>query len=139
MDEERRFTPRRGAAGWKVSNPPVLALAAVRAALESFAAVGMEALRAKSVALTSTFAQWLDGIPNLTVLTPPDPSARGAMLTLRLPGRAAAVHAALGAAGVVGDLRAPDVIRLTPVPLYNGWEDAWRAATALRAALTDAG
>jgi kynureninase len=59
------------------------------------------------------------------------------MLTLRIPGRAAAVHAALGAAGVVGDLRAPDTIRLTPVPLYNGWEDAWLAASTLRAVMAD--
>jgi kynureninase len=135
MDQERAFTPRRGAAGWKVSNPPVLALAAVRAALESFDAVGIDALRAKSVALTTSFAGWLRTIPGVRILTPDDPQARGAMLTLHLPGRASAVHEALGAAGVVGDLRAPDTIRLTPVPLYCGWEDAARAALALRHAL----
>jgi kynureninase len=45
------------------------------------------------------------------------------------------VHAALGRAGVVGDLRAPDTVRLTPVPLYTGWHDAWRAVAALRDAL----
>jgi kynureninase len=135
MDEERAFTPRPGAAGWKVSNPPVLALAAVRAALDSFAAVGIDALRAKSLALTASFAGWIDGLPGVRVLTPADPQCRGAMLTLHLPGRAAAVHEALGRAGVVGDLRAPDTIRLTPVPLYCGWEDAARAALALRAAL----
>jgi kynureninase len=135
MDEERRFVPRRGAAGWKVSNPPVLALAPVRASLEMFATVGIDALRAKSLALTADFAGWLDDVPGVQVLTPPDPDARGAMLTLRIPGRARAVHEALGAAGVIGDLRAPDTVRLTPVPLYTGWEDAWRAAAALRDAM----
>jgi kynureninase len=136
MDEERAFTPRRGAAGWKVSNPPVLALAPVRAALDMFAAVGMDALRAKSVALTASLAEWVAAIPGVRVLTPSDPDARGAMLTLHLPGRARQVHESLGRAGVVGDLRAPDTIRLTPVPLYTGWEDAARAALALDAITT---
>jgi kynureninase len=131
MSVERRFAARPGAAGWKVSNPPILALAPVGASLEIFAEAGMDALRAKSLALTGDLLDLVAEIPGLTVLTPADPAARGCQVSVRVAD-AARVHQALHDAGVIGDLRDPDVIRLAPTPLYNGWEDVWRAASALR-------
>jgi kynureninase len=69
-------------------------------------------------------------VPDVEILTPHDPAARGAQLSLQM---AAAPRrlAALEAADVVADFREPDIIRVAPVPLYNTYRDAWRAAMAL--------
>ena len=130
------FVPDRGAAGWKVSTASMLALAPLAASLAIFDEVGMPALRARSVALTGYLAALLEDLA-VDVITPRDPAARGAQLSLRFDSaaRAEEVLAGLAARGVVSDFRAPDVIRLAPVPLYNGYRDAWTAVARLREAL----
>ena len=84
----REFVPAPGADGWQLSNPPILALAPLRASLEIFDAAGMERLRAKSLALTG----WLGGLLErecaqvLEILTPAEPARRGSQLSLRVKG-----------------------------------------------------
>lgn len=131
------FTPQRGAAGWQLSNAPVLSMAALRASLEIFSEATMPALRRKSEGLTAFLAELLEAIPNsaLRVLTPADPAARGCQISLHAPGLADTLDARLQAAGVVCDVRRPDVIRLAPVPLYNTYEEVWCFAQILREAL----
>ena len=131
MARELRLQP--GAAGWQVSNAPVLSMAALHASLDLFARATMPALRKKSVALTGYLLALVDdlGVP---VITPRDPDARGAQLSLRIP-NADAVAKRLLARGVYVDERKPDVIRVAPAPLYNSHEDAWRFAEVLRATL----
>jgi kynureninase len=129
------FEPATGAAGWAVSNPPVFSTAALRASLPLFENAGMAALRAKSVALTA----WLERLVRqqagaaITIITPPDPAQRGCQLSLRLRAaeRGRALFEALGRGGIVCDWREPDVIRLAPAPLYNGFVDVLRAAVLL--------
>lgn len=133
------FQAGPGAEGWKLSNPPILSLAPVAVALGIFDEVGMPALRARSERLTSYFSACLAALaPEASVLTPSDPAQRGAMLAVRLPD-ARGTLAALEAAGVVADFREPDIIRMAPVPLANGYLDAWRAAAAVGAAMQSAG
>lgn len=134
------FEPIPGADGWQVSTPSLLALAPVVASLEHFAAVGLPALRAKSIALTrymeSLIDARLDG--RVTVLTPRAPDERGAALSLRLEcGRDAARAAFEGLLkrGIVPDWREPGVIRAAPVPFYNSYDDAWLFVDALDAEL----
>ncbi len=136
------FVPARGAAGWQTSNAPVFSMAPLRASLALFDAATMPALRAKSVALTGllqaaidAFAPSLAADAGIDVLTPRAVDERGCQLSLALPGRAEALHAALLAAGVVGDHRRPDVIRLAPVPLYNRFADVVRFADVLASLL----
>jgi kynureninase len=127
------FRPAGDATGWRVSNPPILSLAPVAASLAIFDEVGLAAIRAKSIALTGYFEALIDElVPDARILTPRDPDARGAQLSLRLSDATRRLDA-LGAAGVVGDVREPDIIRLAPVPLYNTYRDAWAAARALAA------
>jgi kynureninase len=135
------FQPDRGAAGWQISTPPVLSLAPLAAALAQFDRAGMRALRAKSVALTGYLEALLAGLPGaaLEILTPADPEARGCQLSLRLGGRGRWLHDRLRAAGVVGDYRDPDVVRLAPAPLFNTFHEVWRAGHAVRAALAGEG
>jgi kynureninase len=129
----KTFTPRAGADGWQLSNPPILAMAPLVASLEIFSEVGMEALRTKSLALTGYLESLLDAIPGdrFEVITPREPERRGCQLSILVRENARALHTALGEAGVVCDYREPDVIRVAPVPLYNTFHDAWRFVSIL--------
>jgi len=135
MHLEREFRPHPGAEGWQLSNPPILALAPVAVALEDFDAAGLAALRAKSLRLTGYLEAWVDaaGSERIEILTPRDPAARGAQLSLRVREAPERLFAALQRAGVVVDRRPPDVIRAAPVPLYNSFHDVWRFGQALAA------
>lgn len=136
IDPDRRFdmadafVPAPGAAGWEASTISPVLLAPLAASLAIFDEVGMPALRARSVALTGYLASLLAGLP-VEVITPADPDARGAQLSLRFDD-AEAVLGDLAARGVVADFRAPDIIRVAPIPLYNSHHETWRFASILR-------
>lgn len=134
------FVPRAGAHGWQLSNAPVFNMIALEHSLEAFAAVGMAGLRKRSVQMTGAVLAALQGLQHspVEVITPLDPEARGAQLSLRLPGRGQQLQRALHARGIVADYRNPDVVRVAPAPLYNRWEDAARLVAALSDAVVDA-
>jgi kynureninase len=137
---EPAFVPAAGAAGFALSNPPIFSTAPLLASLGVFDAAGLAALRRKSVELTACLEALVACVAGsrLRQLTPAAPRQRGAQLSLQFAGggaHARAVFALLGAAGIVCDLREPDVMRIAPVPLYNGFEDAWRFASSLGDAL----
>ena len=128
------FKPTPGADGWQLSNPPILALAPLRASLDLFDRVGIAALRAKSRRLTGYLQALLDArlSERLEVLTPREPDQRGCQLSIRVVGgreRGRALFDHLSGRGVLGDWREPDVIRISPVPLYNTHADVLRFAT----------
>lgn len=124
------FIPASGAGGWEASTPPVLALAPLAASLAIFEEVGMPALRAKSIQLTGYLAGLLDGL-DVEVITPTEPAARGAQLSLRFDD-AEGILDGLAARGVTTDYRAPDIMRVAPIPLYNTYHEAWRFVQLLR-------
>jgi len=124
------FVPSVGASAWQLSNPPVLAMAPLRASLEIFQAAGTARLRQKSVAMSAFIEQGirshLGGF--LEILTPSDPDRRGCQVSMRVrSGRedGRQLFEYLEARGVITDWREPDVIRVAPVPLYNRFEDAY--------------
>ncbi len=125
------FEPRDGAAGWQISNPPILALAPLRSSLAIFDDVGMDAIRARSERLTAWLESLLDSMGIGEQITPRDPAARGAQLSLRIGDRAQHVEQELARRGAVIDFREPDVIRFAPAPLYNTFHEAWRFAHLL--------
>lgn len=132
------FVPTPGADGWQLSNPPILGLAPLRAALDLFDRVGMPALRQKSLRLTAYLEALVDERldPVLDVVTPRDPGQRGCQLSIRVRGgreQGRALFDHLAAQGVLGDWREPDVIRISPAPLYNTFEDVFRFAQAVEA------
>lgn len=119
-----------GAEGWQLSNPPILALAALRAAMDIFAEAGMDRLRAKSISLTAYMEFLLNrqASSRFEIITPKDPKRRGAQLSIRLPRNGRQLRDQLIAEGVIGDWREPDTFRVAAVPLYNSYEDVYRFA-----------
>jgi kynureninase len=138
MHLEPDFVPRPGADGWQLSNPPILAMAPLKASLDIFDEAGMPALRRKSIALTGYLEFLLDRLPagTIEVLTPRDPTARGCQLSLLVRhGECETLFHDLERAGIVCDTRKPDVIRVAPVPLYNTFHEVWRFARFLETRL----
>ena len=135
------FRPYRGAAGWQVSNHPLLGMVPLQASFAQFAAVGVPALRERSLLLTGWLEELLDARlgERIEILTPRDPASRGAQLSVRLRGargHGRALFDGLLARGLTCDWREPDVIRLAPAPMYNSCEDCWRAVELIEAALS---
>ena len=139
---EAGFRPAAGAEAWQLSNPPILAMAPLRASLVLFRQAGMEQLRAKSLAMTGWLADALDKELGewLEILSPSEPERRGCQLSLRLrqgQGRdrtaGRTLHAYLEQQGVVTDWREPDIIRVAPVPLYNSFADCAEFLLRVRA------
>jgi kynureninase len=131
---EPGFVARPGAEGWAVSTPTVLALAPLRASLEQFDRVGLDALRARSLRLTAYLEELLDEVAatrRMAVTTPRDPERRGCQLSVSCDGARALAARLRAGHGVVCDFREPDVLRFAPVPLYNTYEDCRRVAVAL--------
>ncbi len=128
MHLNRDFEPVPTADGWQISNPPVLAVTPLIASLRLFDETGMAALRRKSIRLTSYLEYLIDRIPGgrYEIITPRDPEARGCMLALLVRENAAGCQRALADAGVVCDFREPNIVRVAPVPLYNGFHEVWR-------------
>jgi kynureninase len=129
----RDFVPVEGADGWQLSNPSILATAPLLASLGIFEEAGLDALRAKSLALTGYLEFLVDRIPGgaYEMITPRDPAARGCQLSLRVQRDASGLQHRLEVAGIVADLREPGVLRFAPVPLYNTFTEVWRLARAL--------
>jgi kynureninase len=127
------YAPAPGMERARIGTPAVLAMRALDAALDVFDGIEPALLRAKSLALTSMVIAWADsaGIP---VATPREPQKRGSQVALRLP-HAYEVTQALIARGVVGDFRAPDLLRLGFAPLYLTFAQVWDALDVLRAVL----
>ncbi|MFQ6114017.1 MAG: kynureninase, partial [bacterium] len=122
------FEPIPGAAGWQVSNPPILPMAALRASMEIFAEVGMQKLRAKGEALTEYLQFLLEQSQhdNFTIITPRDKNQRGAQLSIGAKKDGKTLFHKLKANNIICDWREPDVIRAAPVPLYNTFMDVHR-------------
>lgn len=131
------FRPSTGAEGWQLSNPPIMALAPLRASLEIFAAAGIEQLRKKSVSLTGYLEFLLDqaNSDKFEVITPRDPERRGAQLSIRIRTNGRTVLDRLIGEGIICDWREPDILRVAPTPLYNTYSDAHRFAERFLAAL----
>ncbi len=128
FDMPDRFVPQFGAAGWQLSNAPVFSMAVFRVSMNLYSTVGMEALREKSRKMSAYLFALMDEIPGdrFQIITPTDPEARGCQVSIYVGEGAQGFFARLQEADVVCDFRKPNVIRLAPVPLYNGFAEIWK-------------
>jgi kynureninase len=131
------FHAMAGAEGWQLSNPPIFALAPLRASMEIFSETSIERLRAKSVSLTGYMEFLLreNRSAKFSIITPSEPERRGAQLSIRLMGMGRDICDRLAAEGVIGDWREPDTFRVAAVPLYNSYGDVFRFVEKFTAAL----
>ncbi|MFT4793694.1 MAG: kynureninase [Paracoccaceae bacterium] len=127
----RDYTPAPGVAGMRIGTPPVIALAALDAALDAWEGVEMANLRARSIALSEAFIAGIEALgAGLILASPRDPLARGSQVSFRHE-HSYAICRALIARGVIGDFRAPDVIRFGFAPLYVSPGDVAHAVDIL--------
>ena len=131
FDFEQVYRAGEGLARMRVGTPPVLAMAALDSALDIWDGVDMKALRTRAQALSERFiASVEDSCPMLELASPRDPEARGSQVSFRFAQGYAAMQACI-AQGVIGDFRAPDIMRFGITPLYIDAGDIDRAAAVI--------
>jgi kynureninase len=135
MDDD--FVPIPTAEGWQLSCGPILLEASLRASLEIFDEVGMKALRAKSELLTGflEYLIWQIDTDKIDIITPSDPAQRGCQLSVRVIGSDKSLFQSLHQKGIITDWREPDVIRVSPTPMYNSFEEVFRFVEILKESL----
>lgn len=126
------------AEAWQLSNPPIFQLASLRASMELFDKATMKALREKGDKLTAYFENQIrtELKDQVDVVTPPLPQ-RGSMLCLRFKESPRAWAGKLSERGAFVDFREPDIIRATPVPLYNNHEDIYRLVQTFKEVMNE--
>jgi kynureninase len=132
------YRPAAGIARFLCGTPPVVSLAALECGVETLLAAdvagGVAAIRKKSVRLTNLFIELVDrrcAGHGLSVVTPREPEQRGSQVSLAHPDGGYSIMQALIARGVVGDFRAPDILRFGFTPLYTRFVDVWDAVERL--------
>jgi kynureninase len=119
------FKPMHGAAGWQLSNAPVLGMAAHRASLEIFDRAGMEHLQERAAALSAYLRHRLEDIQQrrgghaIELITPHEHGSYGCQQSFSVGHRGEELLRYLQQNGALLDFRRPDILRMTPVPLYN--------------------
>ncbi|WP_375503985.1 kynureninase [uncultured Jatrophihabitans sp.] len=138
FDLAQTYAPAEGVERARIGTPPVLSMRALDAALDVFDGVALAELREKSLRLTDLVIGFADAfLPEVEVVTPRESWRRASQVALRIPGveSAYAVTQALIARGVVGDFRAPDLVRLGFTPLYLSFTQVWDAMEIIRGVL----
>jgi kynureninase len=128
---DRDFRPDAGIRRFLCGTPPIISLRGVDAALDALEGVEVAALREKSLALTELFiARVTSLLPDLEIVTPRQPSLRGSQVAIAFDHGYSVVQAMIER-GVIGDFRAPDIMRFGFAPFYLRFADVWDAAEIL--------
>jgi len=130
---KKGFIPMQGAAGWQLSNAQIIPMAIHNASLEIFEEAGIENLRKKSELLTGYLEFILnDFSDHLIVITPKNKNERGCQLSIIVKKDGKKLFDFLQTKNIMPDWREPNVIRMSPVPLYNSFEDVYKVGVAMR-------
>jgi kynureninase len=136
------YRPGSGISRFICGTPPILSLAALECGVDIFLAAeahgGLPALREKSIALTGLFIDLVEarcGGRDLALVTPRDAGERGSQVGFAHPTGGYPMMQALIARGVIGDFRAPDILRFGFTPLYTRFVDVWDAVERLAGVL----
>jgi len=125
------YRPGAGIERMRLGTPPILQLAALEASLDIWDRVDMNDLRARSIELSELFIELVEaGCPELELASPRDASRRGSQVSFRFEQGYAAMRALIDR-GLIGDFRAPDIMRFGFTPLYIDAEDVRKAAVII--------
>ena len=128
------YVPLAGIGQYLVGTQPIVSMALVECGLDIARQVSMDAVRTKSLALTDAFIAWTEtecAALGLTLVTPRKHAERGSQVSFAHE-NAYEIMQALIERGVIGDFRAPDILRFGFTPLYVGFVDAWNAVQILK-------
>jgi kynureninase len=128
---DRDFRPDQSIKRFLCGTQPIISMRGVEVALDAMEGVEVAALRQKSLALTGLFIERVAGLlPRLEIVTPREDRLRGSQVGIAFDKGYAVVQAMI-ARGVIGDFRAPDLMRFGFAPLYVRFQDVWDAAEIL--------
>lgn len=130
---KKGFIPMEGAAGWQLSNAQIFPMAIHKASLELFDKAGMDNLREKSILLTGYLEFILNDFSDyLTIITPTNKEERGCQLSVIVKQNGKHLFDYLVENNVLPDWREPDVIRMSPVPMYNTFTEVYELGELLK-------
>jgi kynureninase len=133
FDFRDEYVPASGIDRFLCGTPPIIGMAALEQGVALFKDLDLGALFVKSEDLCTYFIEWVHqrcGDYGFELITPREPAERGSHVSF-MHEQAYPICQALIARGVVGDFRAPDVLRMGFTPLYTRFEDVWRAVSIL--------
>ncbi|ANY21001.1 Kynureninase [Tsuneonella dongtanensis] len=139
FDFEDRYEPAPGITRFLAGTPPILGLAALEVGVDLMLEADMAEVRAKSIAMGSLFTALMEPLcaaHGFALASPSDPNQRGSQVSYSHP-NAYPIVQALIARGVVGDFRAPDVLRFGLTPLYTSFAEIASAVDILRAVMDE--
>ncbi|MGJ8617883.1 MAG: kynureninase [Sulfitobacter sp.] len=132
FDFDLNYTPAKGIERMRVGTPPIIQMAALEVAMEVWDGIDMQDLRAASVALQEQFIEEVEAsVPQLTLASPRDSKVRGSQVSFQFEHGYAAMQALIDR-DVIGDFRAPDIMRFGFTPLYLDASDVSKAVAVIK-------
>jgi kynureninase len=136
FDMSLRFEHSENAGGWQISSPAILSAAPLEGSLKILLEAGIEAVRTKSLKMTSYLTSLVDDVLspnpfNFSIGTPREETRRGGHVAIEHE-EALRISEALRSRGVVPDFRPPNIIRIAPIPLYNTFHEIWQVVQHLK-------
>jgi kynureninase len=136
FDMSLRFEHSETAGGWQISSPAILSAAPLEGSLKVLLEAGIDAIRAKSLKMTSYFTSLIDKVLsqnpfNFSIRTPREEARRGGHVAVEHK-EALRISKALRSRGVVPDFRPPNIIRIAPMPLYNTFHETWQVVQNIK-------
>jgi kynureninase len=136
FDLSLEFEHSRSAGGWQISSPSILSSAPLEASLKVTLEAGIEAIRAKSLKMTSYLIHLVDELLSqspygFSIGTPREDARRGGHVAIEHE-EGLRISEALRSRGVIPDFRPPNIVRIAPTPLYNTYHEIWRVVQHLR-------
>jgi len=136
FDMSLRFEHSENAGGWQISSPTILSSAPLEGSLKILLEAGIDALRTKSLKMTSYLTSLVDEVLspnpfNFSIGTPREEERRGGHIAVEHE-EALRISEALRSRGVVPDFRPPNIIRIAPIPLYNTFHEIWQVVQHIK-------
>ena len=128
FDMSLTFEHSQNAGGWQISSPALLSAAPLEGSLKIILEAGIDAIRAKSLKMTSYLTSLVDHVLspfNFSIGTPREEARRGGHVAVEHE-EALRISESLRARGVIPDFRPPNIIRIAPIPLYNTYHEIWQ-------------